>query len=138
MLDAVAAAFVEQALRTCEPSSGLRTVGGVVEEGKGHPERASCRANRVAPLQKAGVRPCAGIRAGRVFANQIRSGGQTVEVVRVERGAAVCRNQLTVGVGPAFPIEGCPSTGQRAGRVHRAYHPPVHKDVLLPGRHGHS
>ena len=50
VLDAVFAAFLEQALRTCEPSPGLRAVGGVVEKPEGHPERASRRAGRLPPL----------------------------------------------------------------------------------------
>ena len=99
MLDTILMTMLEQLARARNPRARARTLA-LVHQAEREPERASRGAVNGAQIQADVVRTRPELGAVPVPANQVRSGCQSLEIVRLERLIAVGCRQEDASVRP--------------------------------------
>ena len=106
LFDARFSGLVDQPLRAGEPPGGRRLLARPVHEGEREPVGAACRADGLVALQESRVGPRAGVDARRVVADEVRRGGEAIEIVGVERHLRVQAREPCARIGPRALVEG--------------------------------
>ena len=105
-------------MRPRKPPGGLRLLIGNAREIERQPERAARRLDVLPALEKAGMRPAAGVNA-RVFVTNQESGRrEAIEILGLERCLRIRGGQARERISPGAAVERRPGLVQRVRASH--------------------